>query len=321
MRRFVAARVAHAAIVVIIVTTIAFFLLRLAPGDPFSYDNPAVSPSIRAQMRASFGYDRPVVEQYVRYLGNVARGHLGYSTQSLRPVSDILLATAPRTLSLALVSIALATLIGVALGVFAAARHRSVSDRLISTFSVFVYSIPEFWLALIIQMTFGFWLGWFPITGFNDPLVADYGSAGEVFVDRLKHMVLPTLALTILIAVVLARFQRAAMIDVLPSDYLRTARAKGAPERQVLVRHALRNALTPTITMLGLLVPTVLGGIYFIEYVFDWHGLGWLAVNAVRDLDYDVATASVVLSGVLVAVGSLAADIAVAFADPRIRDA
>ena len=321
MRRYIAARIAHAAIVVIIVTTIAFFLLRLAPGDPFSYDNPAVSPTIRAQWRSRFGYDRPVVEQYFRYVGSVARGDFGYSTQNLRPVRDIMLATAPRTLSLALVSLALASVFGVAAGIFAAARHRKVADRILTTVSVFVYSIPEFWLALIIQMTLGFWLGWFPITGFNDPLKADYGSPGEVFVDRIYHMVLPTLALTILLAVVLARFQRAAMIDVLPSDYLRTARAKGAAERRVLVRHALRNALTPTITMLGLLVPTVLGGIYFIEYVFDWHGLGWVAVNSVNALDYDVATASVILSGILVAVGSLAADIAVAFADPRVRDA
>jgi peptide/nickel transport system permease protein len=226
-----------------------------------------------------------------------------------------------RTLSLAFVSLALATIVGIGLGVVAAARHRAVPDRVISTLSVVVYSVPEFWLALIIQMTLGFTLGLFPISGFNDPLIAEYGSTGEVFLDRLKHMVLPTLALTTLLAVILARFQRAAMIDVLPSDYLRTARAKGAPEGRVLMRHALRNALTPTITMLGVLGPTVLGGIFFIEYVFDWHGLGWMAVNSVEVRDYDLATATVVISGVLVAVGSLAADLGTAFSDPRIRDA
>jgi peptide/nickel transport system permease protein len=321
VRRFIAARVAHAAIVVIIVTTIAFFLLRLAPGDPFSYDNPAISSAVRDQWRAVYGYDRPLPEQFVRYVAGVARGKFGYSVIKHRPVSDMILEAAPRTLSLALVSLALATLLGVTLGIVAAARHRALPDRIISTISVFIYSIPEFWLALLIQMSLGFWLGLFPITGINDPMVADYGTPGEVFVDRLNHMVMPTLALTILLGVVLARFQRAAMIDVLPSDYLRTARAKGAPERTVLVRHALRNALTPTITMLGVIVPTVLGGIFFIEYVFDWHGLGWLAVNSVQNLDYDVATASVIISGVLVAAGSLAADIATALTDPRIRDA
>jgi peptide/nickel transport system permease protein len=321
VRRFLAARIAHAAIVVIMVTTIAFFLLRMAPGDPFSYEDPSVSPAIRAQWRAVFGYDRPVAEQFVRYVGNVARGNFGYSVINKRPVSELIGLAAPRTLSLAFVSLALAAIIGIGLGVVAAARHRTLPDRVISTLSVVVYSVPEFWLALIIQMTLGFGLGLFPISGFNDPLIADYGSAGEVFLDRLKHMVLPTLALTILLAVILARFQRAAMIDVLPSDYLRTARAKGAPEGRVLMRHALRNALTPTITMLGVLGPTVLGGIFFIEYVFDWHGLGWMAVNSVETRDYDLATATVVISGVLVALGSLAADLATAFSDPRIRDA
>ena len=321
MRRFIAARIAHAAIVVIIVTTVAFFLLRMAPGDPFSYEDPSITPAIRAQWRAAFGYDRPAAEQFARYVGNVARGNFGYSVINKRPVSELIGLAAPRTLSLALVSLVLAALVGIGLGVLAAARHRTLPDRIISTLSVVVYSVPEFWLALIIQMTLGFGLGLFPISGFNEPLIAEYGSAGEVFRDRVKHMVLPTLALTTLLAVILARFQRAAMIDVLPSDYLRTARAKGAPEGRVLMRHALRNALTPTITMLGVLGPTVLGGIFFIEYVFDWHGLGWMAVNSVETRDYDLATATVIISGLLVAVGSLAADLATAFSDPRIRDA
>ena len=321
MRRFIAARVAHAAVVVAIVTTIAFFLLRLAPGDPFSYDTPTISPSVQARWRAAFGYDRPLPEQYLRYVGNVARGDFGYSVSQHRPVRDVLIETAPRTLALAAVGLTLAAILGIALGVFAAARYRAWPDRVISALSVLIYSIPEFWLCLIIQMVLGFGLGLFPIAGINDPLIADYGSPTEVFVDRLWHMAMPAMALAILVAVVLARFQRAAMIDVLPSDYLRTARAKGATERVVLARHALRNALTPTITMLGLLVPTVLGGIYFIEFVFSWNGLGWLAVNAVQSVDYDLATATVVISGMLVAAGNLAADIATAFADPRVRDA
>ena len=321
MRRFIAARVAHAAIVVAIVTTIAFLLLRLAPGDPFSYDDPAISPAIRDQWRAAYGYDRPLAEQFLRFAGSVARGEFGFSTVQKRPVRDILLEAAPRTLSLALISLTFATIIGVSLGVYAAARQRKAPDRIISAMSVVVYSVPEFWLALMIQLTLGLWLGLFPISGIADPTIADYGSPGQVFWDRVAHMAMPVLALTILLSVVLARFQRAALIDVLPSDYLRTARAKGATERAVLTRHALRNALTPTITMLGLLIPTVLGGIFFIEYVFDYHGLGWLAVASVQSSDYDVATASVIISGILVALGSLGADIATAYSDPRIRDA
>lgn len=320
MRRFIAARLAQAAIVVAIVTTIAFLLLRLAPGDPFSYDDGTVAPHIQAQWRAAFGYDRPVPEQLVRYAGNVLRGDFGYSVTHRRPVSEVIGAALPRTLLLATVSLTIAIIVGIALGTYAAAKYRSTGDRIISVVSVFVYSIPEFWLALLIQMSIGFTLGWFPISGIANPL-AEYMSPWNRFVDRLEHMAMPVLTLAILISVILARYQRAALIEVLPSDYLRTARAKGATERAVVVKHGLRNALTSTITMLGVIVPAVLGGVYFIEYVFAWPGLGMVAVNAVVALDYDVATAAVVISGTLVALGSCTADILAALADPRIRDA
>jgi peptide/nickel transport system permease protein len=321
VRRFIAARVAQSAIIVVIVTVIAFLLLRLAPGEPFSYDDGAMSPTARAHWRAAFGYDKPAGEQLLRYAGNVARGNFGYSLTERRPVRDAIGDALPRTLLLAAVSTGFALILGVLLGVVAAAKRRSGWDKSISVFCVFVYSIPDFWLALIIQIGIGYGLGWFPISGIADPMVADYGSTAQVILDRVRHLALPALTMTLLIAVILARFQRAALIDVLPSDFLRTARAKGATERSVITRHALRNALTPTITLLGLLVPTVLGGVYFIEYVFDWHGLGWLTVNAVQALDYDVATASVIISGVLVALGSLVADVLSALADPRVRDA
>jgi peptide/nickel transport system permease protein len=321
VRRFIAARFLQAAIVVVIVTMIAFLLLRLAPGDPFSYDDPGISPLVRARWRAAFGYDKPVAEQFVKYFGNAIRGQFGYSVTFHRPVADIIGEALPRSLTLAAVSLIFAIVFGVALGTYSATKPRSYRDRAITIVSVVIYSIPDFWLALLIQMTLGFGLGLFPISEIADPMTADYGSAAEVFWDRVNHMVLPALSLTLLIAVVLARFQRAALMDVLPSDFLRTARSKGASERTVVVRHALRNALTPTITMLGVMVPTVLGGIFFIEYVFDWHGLGWLAVNSVRSLDYDVATGCVIISGVLVAGGSFAADVLAALTDPRIRDA
>jgi peptide/nickel transport system permease protein len=321
VRRFIAARLAHAAIVVVVVTTIAFLLLRLAPGEPFSYEDPNMSPAIRAQWRALFGYERPVAEQFARYVANVARGDFGYSILQHRPVSAAIADALPRTLTLAVASLSLAVIVGIGLGILAGSSRRSARDRVISTLSVVVYSIPDFWLALLVQLGLGSRLGLFPISGIADPLIADYGSTSQVIADRLAHLVMPVLTLTMLIAVILARFQRAALIDILPADFLRTARAKGATERVVIAHHALRNALTPTVTMLGLLVPTVLGGIFFVEYVFDWHGLGWLAVTAVQALDYDVATASVIISGILVAGGSLAADILTAILDPRVRDA
>jgi peptide/nickel transport system permease protein len=321
VRRFIAARLAQSAIIVVVVTVIAFLLLRLAPGDPFAYDDPGMTPALRAHWQSHFGYDKPVGVQLVRYVSSVAQGDFGYSTTQRRPVRAVIAEALPRTLTLAGIGLALAMIAGVAVGVFTAAKQGTVWDRVISTISVVVYSIPDFWLALIIQLGLAYWLRLFPVSGMGDPLIASYGSTSQVIADRLYHMVLPVLAMTILIAVIVSRFQRAALIDVLPSDYLRTARAKGLPERAVIMRHALRNALTPTITVLGLLIPTILGGTFFVEYIFNWPGLGLQTVNAVMALDYDVATASVIISGTLVAAGSLLADILTALADPRVRHA
>jgi len=320
VRRFIAARLAQSAIIIVIVTVVAFLLLRLAPGDPFSYETANVTPAIRAQWREQFGYNKPVPVQLARYLGNVARGNFGYSTLQRRPARDAIADALPRTLTLALFGIVAALVLGVALGAFAAAKRATWWDRSISAFCVFVYSIPDFWLALIIQIGLAYWIRAFPVSGSSDPLIAEYGSAWAAFTDRMRHLVLPVLTITLIVAAIVARFQRAALLDVLPSDYLRTARAKGVPERTIITRHALRNALTPTITVLGLLFPSVLGGAFFIEYVFGWHGLGLLTVNAVQSLDYDVATASVIVAGVLVTLGSLLADILTALADPRLRD-
>ena len=316
MRRYLAARLAQSAIIVVVVTVVAFLLLRLAPGEPFSYEN--TSPAVQAQWREAFGYDKPVGVQLMRYIGNVARGNLGYSVIQRRPAGQTIADALPRTLQLAFISLGLSLIIGVAIGVFTAARRRSWWDRSFLFGSTVVYSIPDFWLALIIQMTLGFAFGLFPISGIADPM-AEYGSTWSIFVDRLEHLALPVLTLTLLVSAVVGRYQRNALLDILPSDFLRTARAKGVPEREVITRHALRNALTPTISLLGVLLPGLLGGVYFIEYVFAFPGLGLTTVQAIQALDYDVATGAVLVSGVVVAVGSLVSDLLLALADPRAR--
>jgi peptide/nickel transport system permease protein len=319
VRRFIAARLAQSAIIIVVVTVVAFLLLRLAPGDPFNYDSPNITPAIRAEWREKFGYNKPVPVQLARYLTNVARGDFGYSIMQHRPARDAIAEALPRTLVLAGVGLVTALLLGIALGAIAAATRGSWWDRGISGACVLIFSIPDFWLALIIQLSLAYWIRAFPVSGSSDPL-AEYGTGWAAFGDRLRHFALPLLAMTLLIGAIVSRFQRAALLDILPSDYLRTARAKGATERAVLTRHALRNALTPTITIMGLLFPTVLGGAFFVEYVFDWHGLGVLTVDAVQSLDYDVATASVIVAGVLATMGSLMADLLTAFLDPRVRD-
>lgn len=321
MRRFLAARLAQSAITIVIVTVVAFLLLRLAPGDPFTYDAPNITPAVRAEWREKFGYNRSIPVQLEHYISNVARGDFGYSTSQHRPARDAIAEALPRTLILAGLGLIAALILGIAMGALAAAKRTTGWDRAISVVAVLLYSIPDFWLALIIQITLAYWIRAFPVAGTTDPMIADYGTPWAAFVDRMRHLALPVLTITLVVAAIIARFQRASLIDVLPSDYLRTARAKGLSESAVIGRHALRNALTPTITVIGLLFPTVLGGAFFIEYVFSWHGLGFLTVNAVQGLDYDVATASVIVSGVLVTLGSLLADIANAILDPRVRDA
>src|SRR4051812_136070 len=178
MRRFIAARFLQAAIVVVIVTMIAFLLLRLAPGDPFSYDDPGISPAVRARWRTAFGYDKPIAEQFVKYVASAARGQFGYSVMFHRPVADVIGDAVPRSLTLAAVSLLFAIVFGVALGTYAATKPRSLRDRAITVVSVFIYSIPDFWLALLLQMTLGFGLRLFPISEIADPTIADYGSAG-----------------------------------------------------------------------------------------------------------------------------------------------
>lgn len=320
MRRFFAARLLQSVIVVAVVTTITFFLIRLAPGDPFAYESPRVTPAVRATWRAQFGYDRPLPEQYARWLASVARGRLGYSHSLQQPVARALFPALGRTLLLVSISLALSFALGMALGVVQASRRGSWTDRLTGTVLLVFYSVPDFWLALMLLLALGYWVPLFPAGGMVDVVLHDYMGPWGRFADRARHLVLPVTALTLLSAAAVARYQRAAMLDVLPQEYVLAARAKGLRERDVVWRHALRNALLPVITLLGLWLPALVGGAVFVEKVFAWPGMGLLTINAIATRDYDLVTAAVIAGGVVVAVGSLAADLLYAAVDPRLRD-
>lgn len=319
MRRFLAARLLQSLIVVLLVTTISFFLVRLSPGDPFAYEGRGMSPAIRAHWRAQFGYDRPIPEQFVRYVSNVARGNLGYSHTLQRPVREALAIAVPRTLLLAAASLLLAFLIGVTVGALQAVKKGTRFDRVATTVLLFFYSVPDFWLALMVLLTFAYWLPLFPIGGLADPVMYAYMGPWEQVVDRLRHMVLPAFTLALLTAAGIARFQRSALLDVLPLEFVRTARAKGVSEAAVIRRHALRNALLPIVTMLGLMLPALLGGALFVEYVFNWPGMGLLMANAIGARDYDLVTAGVIMGAVLVTIGSVLSDVLYRIVDPRMR--
>lgn len=320
MRRQLVARLGQSLIVVLIVTTISFFVIRLAPGDPFSYESSNITPAIREHWRAQLGYNRPLPEQFVRYVTSAARGDLGYSVRKHKDVSEALADAVPRTLLLVGVALGLSVLLGTMVGVIQAVRRDGWFDRVSSAVLVTCYSLPDFWAALMIALLFGVWWPILPPSYMVDPAAHDYMTAWGAFVDRIRHLILPASTLALLTMAAIARYQRSAMLEVLPADYIRTARAKGLSERQIVWRHAFRNALAPMITVLGLLFPALLGGALFVEKVFSWPGMGMLAAEAIDGRDYDLVTATVVIGSVMVVVGNLLADLLHMAIDPRVRE-
>ena len=307
--------------VVLLVTTLTFTLVHLAPGDPVAsaLQRPGVTEAVRQQWRTSFGLDRPIAEQYLRWVGNVARGELGFSFSHRRPVRDVLSDALPRTLLLASLAILASFALGIVVGVLQAERVGSARDRWLGRVLLLLYSVPDFWFALVVLLLFSYWLPIFPPGGIVDPVMHDYMSSGGRVVDRLRHLVLPVLTLTLLTAASIARYQRAALLETLASDWMRTALAKGLPWRRAVRRHAFRNALLPTITLAGLALPSLTAGAVFVEKVFSWPGMGLVTVNAIAARDYPLVTAGVLVMSIAVAIGALFADVAVAVADPRIR--
>ncbi|MDQ3950336.1 MAG: ABC transporter permease [Gemmatimonadota bacterium] len=319
MRRYIAGRLLQSLVVVLLVAAASFFLAHLAPGGPFALDDSRITEAVRAHWRTQFGLDRPLPEQFGRFLLGLFRGELGYSFSRRAPVGNALAAAIPRTLLLMGVALALSIGVGVALGVYQAVRRGRPTERVLNGVSLFFYSLPDFWLALMMLLAFSYWLPVFPAGGIIDASVHEYlGFWGRVW-DRLRHLVLPATSLALLTTAAIARYQRAAMLDVVELDFVRTARAKGLPERSVVGRHALRNALLPVITLIGLALPALVGGAVFVETVFSWPGMGRLAAEAIAARDYPLITATVAVGGVTVTLGSLLADVLYALADPRVR--
>jgi peptide/nickel transport system permease protein len=321
MRALVARRLLQAVVIVAIAATVTFLLVQLAPGDPFSHmvDNPRVPPQVRAAWRERWGLDRPVHEQYILYLRNLARGDLGWSFSQSRPVADAIVSALPNTLLLMSAGLIGAFTLGVAAGVVRAGRRGSLTDRALGAGTLVFYSMPDFWLAIMAVLVFAYWLPIFPAAGMKTEVLYEYLSPAGKVADRLWHLALPATTLVLLIAAIIARYQRAAVLDVATQDFVRTARAKGLPERAVLWRHILRNALLPVITLLGLALPMLVGGAVFIEQVFAWPGIGRLVVAGISARDHALVMAIVVMGSALVTLGSLLADVLYAVADPRLR--
>jgi peptide/nickel transport system permease protein len=318
--RYIAQRLAQAAVIVAIVATITFALIHLAPGDPFSaaMDNPNVSETVRQTLRAQYGFDRPVPEQFVKYVNALAHGQLGWSFSHEQPVREVLAAALPNTLLLMVVALVGSFALGILVALVQVGRRGSATDHALSGVSLLFISMPDFWLAILTLLAFAYWVPLFPVGGVVD-VMHEYMGLGRRLVDRLWHLALPALTLTALASAAVARYQRAALLDVLPADYIRTARLKGLTEREILRRHALRNALLPIITMIGLSFPALLTGTFFVEKIFAWPGMGYAVVNAIETRDYPLVVGGVIIGSIMVTLGSLLADLLYALADPRLR--
>jgi peptide/nickel transport system permease protein len=321
VRRYVAGRLLQATIVVLLVATVTFVLVHFAPGDPVTtlLERPGVTEAVRQQWRASFGLDRPLSEQYLRWVSNTLHGDLGYSISFRRPVSAVIAEALPRTLLLVGLALALSFALGIIVAVLQSERPGGARDRWLGRVLLVLYSVPDFWLALVMLIVFAYQLPVLPPSGIVDPVLYDYMSPAARALDRLKHLVLPVATLTLLATAAISRHQRSALLEVMPSDWMRTAIAKGLSRRRAVRRHALRNALLPSITLAGLYLPALVSGALLIEKVFSWPGMGLLAANAISSRDYLLITAVVLVTSIAVAVGALVADLASAIADPRVR--
>lgn len=323
MLTYLVRRLALALATTTAVVVLTFALVHIAPGEPFvaGAEERFVPPETVARLRERFGLDRPLGVQLVRYVSNIARGDLGESFTRRRPVARILAEALPRTFLLGGIALVLSLALGIGLGTVQASRAGTWWDTAFGTAALTFYSVPSFWLGLMLLLVFGEWLHWLPVSGMAD--VAARVPAGSLShaLDVARHLALPAVTLALVNAAAVARFHRAAMIEALGTEFVRAARARGLGERRVVLRHALRSALAPAITLGGLSVRTLLAGSVLVESVFGWPGVGRVAYEAIFARDYNVITAVAVVAGVLVALGNLAADLGVAAADPRVRRA
>ncbi len=313
---WLARRLVASVAIIFAVVTFVFILIHVAPGRPCPE---TVDPAVCNQLRTQFGLDKSLPEQYWRYVVGLAHGNLGNSFTDGRPVRDVIAGTIPFTLQLAGAALLLDFMLGLGLGIYQAVRVNRLPDVVIGNATLFIYSLPTFWLALLLLLIFGEKLRWFPVGGASDVVLCPVVDSLSCVADRLWHLVLPAVTLGLVGAAGTARFQRAAMLEVARQDFVRTARAKGAPERRVVLRHQLRNALLSFITRFGLAFPFLLTGAVLIETIYAWPGMGRLAFDAILARDYPLVTATALVASIVVVAGNLLADILLGIADPRLR--
>lgn len=304
MLRFIVSRFLEFIPVLIGITLLSFMLLQVLPGDPITaMMKEHTDPEVVARVSHAMHLDDPWPQRYVEYMVGALQGDLGESYKLNRPVGTLLLDAFPNTVKLTLGALVFAWTIGLSVGVISALRPNSPSDAFAMLFALLGVSVPIFWSALVFQLIFGFILGWLPISGFQD----------------VRYLIMPSIVLGWSASATIARLVRSSLLEVMNSDYIRTAHSKGLRNRVVLLRHALRNALLPVITLMAVQVAALLSGAVVTESVFGIPGVGRISVNAITTRDFPLLQGAMILTIILVVLGNLAADLSYAFLDPRIR--
>ena len=328
MLGFVVRRLAHAAVVVLCVVFAVSVLIKLIPGDPvdiMAAGNPGITEEQKQQLREELGLTRPLLTQFGRYLAGAVRGDLGQSIRFRVPALQLVFERLPATLELTVAAMLIALLVAIPLGVATALRQGGAVDYFGSVFAILGVSIPSFVLGILLILLFSVDLNLLPASGRGDFLPTAVGELiqsgnARSLSNSLRHLVLPAAALAVSVMAWNARLTRSAMLEVLRQDYVQFARAKGLPRHVVVIRHALRNAIIPTVTIVGLQLGYLLSGSFVIENVFAWPGVGRLAIQAIFWRDYPVIQAVVLVTGVLFLAINLVMDVLYRRLDPRIRD-
>ncbi|PKN01420.1 MAG: diguanylate cyclase [Elusimicrobia bacterium HGW-Elusimicrobia-1] len=320
MKKYFLRRIINSAPVLLGITILTFFVMQAAPGKPTDLVefSAKVSAESRQRLIKLYELDRPLHIRYIKWLGRMARLDFGNSFRDDRPAINKIAERLPATLLLNLLSLSVIFAAGIGLGVLCAVRHKTFMDNLITTVVFVGYSLPAFWLALMAIIFFGIHLGILPISGLRSLNYEFLPWWGKIF-DVTKHLVLPVAITSFTGVAGLTRYAKSGMLDALKSDYTRFARAKGAPMREVVFGHALKNALLPVITIMGLSLPGIIGGGFIFETIFSYPGMGRLGYEAIMSRDYPVVMAISVIVAILTLAGNIIADAAYAFADPRIR--
>ena len=318
---YILKRILSSAILLLGITIVSFFLIHLAPGKPVTFENalnPKISQEALKRIEKIYGLNKPIHVQYLNWLKRCVKMDFGNSLVDDRPVINKILERLPLTVTINIISLALILLIGISIGVRSAIRPGMFFDKIMTGVTFIAISIPGFWLALILMSLLGVNFRLLPISGIKS-LDFEYFSTINKFLDIAKHLMLPIFITVFAGFPGITRFMRSGMIDVLNQIYIITAKAKGLPENKILYKHALKNALLPIITLLGLSIPSLVGGSVIIETIFALPGVGKLFFDAVFQRDYSLIMAETVIVAILTFLGNLIADISYAYADPRIR--